>query len=200
MTALDPLPGGTITQAFAINDAGQIAGASDTSTGPAHAVMFSGTTATDLGTLGGARSSPRGINNLGQVVGTSDTAEGSQQGFLYTGGPMIDLGGLLGTTQSSATGINNCGEVIGQFWVGSMGHAFLYSNGVAVDLNSLVDLPAGWVLVGAVAINDRGQITAAGVTASWDSFACVLTPVPEPMSISILAIGLLTVTLRGRQR
>ncbi len=200
MVPLKDLLGGTQAIAAAINNLGQIGGTSITAAGQGHAAVFSGESAIDLGTLGGAWSVSSDINDLGQVVGQSERADAYRQAFLYTDGHMIDIGALLGTTQSSAVGLNNLGEVVGNCWVGSTGHAFFYSNGAAVDLNNAVDLPAGWVLTGAGAINDAGQITATGNISGRDSFACLLTPVPEPLSVSCLSIGLFVLASKRTRR
>ena len=63
--------GGTSSWAYAINESGQVAGASLTSTGDRHAFLWTpGEGMRDLGTLGGGSSSTaRGVNDLGQVVG-----------------------------------------------------------------------------------------------------------------------------------
>ena len=65
--------GSTGTEAFAVNDSGQLVGFSvigDIN----RAVLWSATGGfTDLGTLGGTNSTAFGINNAGQVVGSSGT-------------------------------------------------------------------------------------------------------------------------------
>src|SRR5947209_5834169 len=75
--------GGSNSQAFAINTAGQIVGYAYITTGDAvsHAASWanSGSSAVDLGTLGGHFSHAKGINDSGQIVGdaniTGDTAQ-----------------------------------------------------------------------------------------------------------------------------
>ena len=64
--------GGNYSQAYGINEAGQVAGDSSTDNGPIHAFITGpdGVGMTDLGTLGGGYSSVAyGINDAGQVVG-----------------------------------------------------------------------------------------------------------------------------------
>ena len=51
---------------------------------------------TDLGSLGGGRTTPMGINNRGAVVGFSNSVEGLTRAFLYTKGSLLDLGTLGG--------------------------------------------------------------------------------------------------------
>jgi hypothetical protein len=62
------------------------------------------------------------------------------------------------------------------------------------DLNDLIDPVAGWTLKSAYAINDLGWIVGYG-THNGQSRGFVLTPIPEPSALSLLAacaLGLLT--------
>ena len=72
--------GGQASNAFAINNVGQVVGVSSliqNTVSPLHATLWSGNTRTDLGTLAGtngvAHSAGYGINDAGQVVGISST-------------------------------------------------------------------------------------------------------------------------------
>ena len=58
-----------------------------------------------------------------------------------------------------------------------------------VDLNTLIDPLSGWELSAATAINDAGQITGYGVIGG-QNHAFLLTPVPEPTTLALLALGL----------
>src|SRR6266849_5364546 len=69
--------------ASAINERGQVVGASGTASGKQHAFLWQNGKMTDLGTLGGRGSHPRAINGRGQVVGDSATASGKQHAFLW---------------------------------------------------------------------------------------------------------------------
>ena len=105
--------------------------------------LYSGTSITDLNTLGGAVSLAYAINNNGQIVGALQTAgNGTIDAFLYTisSGQMTDLSTLYGGS-SEAYGINDHGQIVGT----SDGSAFLDSNGTMTDLNNLLDssVPAG---------------------------------------------------------
>ena len=70
-------------------------------------------------------------------------------------------------------------------------HAFSYSNGTMTDLNSLTtNLPAGFVLDQASAINSLGDIAGVGTNSAGQEEAFLLTPVPEPTGVSLLALGI----------
>ncbi len=81
------------TDAVAINDSGQVVGASSTF-GYFSAVRWTGAIPENLGNLGG-HGRALGINASGDVVGMSDTADGDRAPFLYTGGTMFNLNALL---------------------------------------------------------------------------------------------------------
>src|SRR6185437_15941149 len=86
--------------------------------------------ATDLGTLGGARSTALGINSNGQVVGESETTSGNEHALLWQSGQGMQDLGTLGGDMSSATGINTRGEVVGySFTASGQQHAFLWQSG-----------------------------------------------------------------------
>ena len=135
--------GGNESSATGINNLGQVVGQSRVVGGGLnnHAFLYSGGVMTDLGTLGGASSVAAGINDSGQIVGLSSQAGlGSQDtAFLYHNGTMTDLGNLGGGT-SGAYAINASGQIVGtSFTSDNMWHAFLYSSGSMIDLNSLID-------------------------------------------------------------
>ena len=143
-----------ISSPTAINDSGQIVGSS--LFGPnfqiRHAVLISGGSTQELGTLGGDASRANAVNDAGQVVGGSSLASGSLRPFLYANGRMIDLGTPGG--DGEATAINDRGQIVGNFnsdpqdpYNGPQ-HAFLYSDGTMHDLGS----------VQARGINDSGVI------------------------------------------
>ena len=75
--------GGEESTAIAINDRGQVVGASQTSSGDHHAFLWQDGVMTDLGTLGGSESYAFDINESGQVVGESETASGNRRATLW---------------------------------------------------------------------------------------------------------------------
>ena len=114
---------------------------------------------------------------------------------------MIDLGSYTGVPGSVAYGIGNSGDVVGQGQgtPGGVNHAILWDGGNAYDLNTLLDSSgAGWILEGAWDINDNGQIATYGRFQDGWMHALLLTPIPEPGSLALLAIGLVGVAYSRR--
>jgi probable HAF family extracellular repeat protein len=109
--------GGQNNLASAINNRGQVVGASDLSgDATGHAFLWQDGVLTDLGTLPGDYSSMAGnINESGQVVGTSCDSSFNCRGFLWENGVMTDLNALLppGTVLQVVTagGVNDRGEI-----------------------------------------------------------------------------------------
>lgn len=154
--------GGTRSEAYAINDAGQVVGESYASgNGTLRATLFSGTGSgnINLGTLGGIGSAAYAINNNGQIVGVSRTSTNAIHGVVYsgTGSGNLDLGTLSGT-DSYARAINNHGQIAGYASSGAgtgVNNAILFS-GTGSGNTNLGTLGGG--LSEAIAINNHGQI------------------------------------------
>lgn len=149
--------GGAYAQAYAINDAGYITGASQTQgMGPmvtTHAFIYRLPTPpyprfnrmVDLGALGGLSSYGMAINSYNHVVGYSTITTGDERvhGFLHDGAKMIDLGSLggpgnrWGSDVSVALGVNNYDQVVGYTYLPAIGDmpiqqvAFLWRRGVS---------------------------------------------------------------------
>lgn len=168
---LNGVPGG----ATGINNNGQIVGAYSLSGNyysTYHAFVRTGSTSTDLSTLGGTSSQANGINNKGQVVGAA-TLPGDviSHGFLFdTTLPLKDLG-TLGGSQSSALAINDSGQVVGWAYTPTAQHGFLYSGSSPLtDLGTL-----GGNNSQANAINSGGQVVGWAETPSGDQRAFIRT-------------------------
>ena len=185
----DSMPGPPQSEAYAINDSGQVVGRSDTTIqhggfvyNTSHAFLCSGAQMQDLhaiadwNTNGPSESSALSINGNGQIVGSSQDANAEFEAFLYGEGGMQDLGSFNG--ESQANGINAGGQIVGCVPPpGFRGdRAFLCSNGTMVDLNTLIKSTSGWILYNASAINNSGQIVGAGVNAQNLDHAYLLTP------------------------
>jgi probable HAF family extracellular repeat protein len=170
MVALPGLPGRPRSLARDINDAGVIVGSANAGgTDLGHAVLWSGGSVQDLGTLGtGFYSEAWGVNNLGQVVGWSYTDGGNGlrgvHGFLYS-----QAEGLVDLTPNSDTGsaldINDAGQVTGYKTALGGYHAFRLQGGTFTDLGVLPGFAHsfGW------AINASGQVAGNSTSASGNS-------------------------------
>lgn len=111
----------------------------------------------DLGPLpGDAVSIGSGLNGRGEAVGHSFRADGPVKALLR-GSP----GGL---------------STVRHFLDRNTTRAFLYSGGRMQDLNGLIPRSAGWTLLDARGINDRGQIVGSGLH-HGQKRAFLLTPV-----------------------
>jgi probable HAF family extracellular repeat protein len=176
---------GTYTSANAINAGGWAVGGYNTTAGGGHrAFLFDGTYGYDLGTLGGTVADAYAVNAGGLIAGSSTLAgDAARHAFLLDGNAttwtMTDLGSLGGT--SEAWGINATGQVVGYSDIASgASHAFLYSSGAMVDLNSLIAPSSGWTIASATAINDSGWIAGFGINAAGDIRALLLKPSTLP--------------------
>jgi probable HAF family extracellular repeat protein len=139
--------GGPESCALWINQYGQVAGHSFTSSTPnlgtgiptqdpflwtKHDGM------TDLGNLGGTIGHASGINNRGQVAGDSNlVGDQTQHAFLWDKGKMQDL--TPGRNFSFAHGLNDNGDVVGGSFSadGQSFNGFLWRHGVMTDLESV---------------------------------------------------------------
>ncbi len=116
--------GGTRSEAYALNEQGQVVGYSTTATGARHAFLWTpGVGMRDLGVLAeGLGSVARGINDRGEVVGEATLPipaiprNPETHAFLWTpAGGMQDLGALGGEfTSSVAYDINNTAQIVGR--------------------------------------------------------------------------------------
>ena len=170
MVALPGLPDKPRTVARDINDAGVIVGSANAGgTDLGRAVLWSGGSVQDLGTLGaGFFSEAWGVNNLGQVVGWSYTDGGNGlfgvHGFLYS-----QTDGLVDLTPASDNGytldINDAGQVTGYKTALGGYHAFRWQEGTFVDLGVVPGFAHsfGW------AINASGQVAGNSTSASGNS-------------------------------
>jgi len=180
---------GTGSGANAINNSGQVVGGYITASGAYGAYLCSGGIMSDLpGAFGGRDTFATAINESGQVVGYASTPIGTQHAFLYGGGSMIDLGVLDGGF-SRAYDLNNRGQVVGEATSGASWHATLFDGQITIDLNSLISQDSGWTLNHASGINDSGEIVGWGTDPLGRTEAFLLTPVPEPGTLSMIALG-----------
>jgi probable HAF family extracellular repeat protein len=236
---LSGLGGGGI--AHDVNELGQVAGGSNVGAllGATHAVLWEADNrVTDLGVLNPTFdfSLAHALNGDAVVVGDSRNARNQLEAFRWEGGSMVGLGAIPGwqayphpiSTPSSARDINDAGWIVGQALRGDGQMAgFLWRDGQGmVDLNNLVSpgdpffsspdvyTPApGFLITGAAAVNDRGQVLAygrynlrTGPASAWQvTHAFLLTPdvapaIPEPATWATLLLGMLAIGAYARRR
>jgi len=156
--------GGIESEAFAINNRGQVVGVSSFGDTRFRAFLYDGSVMRNLGSLVGGTFSSSGasaINIRGQVVGggsISDNAFSNDgHAILFDSTGVHDLGTLGGWCCSAATGINAGGQVVGFSTNGvTATHAFLYDGTFMRDLHDLVTF--GGCCTVANGINASGQV------------------------------------------
>ncbi len=146
-----------ISQANAINNHGHVVGHTSTPQSQFNAFIWRNGVMTNLDAGSGGRSFANAINDSGQIVGSRwSNLHSRERATMWVEGAPIDLH-TLPNNFSYALDINSSGQVVG-YYGDTAYRAFIWQNGVMTDLNTLVTLPAGWVIRSAVGINDAGQI------------------------------------------
>lgn len=180
--------------------------------------------ATELGILASASGGSDDMTNAQALdINDAGTAVGWVQDR-HLGGPLLavrwDAGGTAATQlsrlneagHSLAAAINDFGFTVGwaEKYVGgtNQGHRAVCwrPDGSIIDLNSLIDTATGWTeLIEAQAISNGGWITGygrfdpdgTGPLAAYDR--TFLMQIPEPATLSLLALGGLVAALRRRR-
>ncbi len=143
----------------------------------------------ELGMVDGIPFHPNAVNDSALVAGSLQPTNKPSQAAVWDNGKSRPL--ATGKFKSSfANAINNSGVVAGVCVTAGGGrHACIWRDGELQDLNDVVELPKGWRLLTADAINARGQIFAL-VSHVKGVFPCLLSPIdlaPATRSETIVA-------------
>jgi probable HAF family extracellular repeat protein len=148
------------TDAFGINDSGQIVGTFGTSNVFLHGFVLRGSSFTTIDDPIENQFSTEvfDINDAGQIVGHYRDA-GGLHGVLLSGNIFVPIDDPSATQGTTAFGINDAGQIVGTFQDATSSHGFLRSNGGAFNT---LDHPAAGTGAGrgtfASDINEAGQI------------------------------------------
>jgi probable HAF family extracellular repeat protein len=153
---LGALPGGDHSSAFAINDAGQVAGASNTATAIVPFIWKPNGGLQRIPLLPGDKCGQAfGINKSGHVVGYSSGPNGVRAFLWVPGAAVRNLGFLPGGASSKARAVNHYDEVAGTAGSPAGDRAVLWTNtGQVRDLGTL----PGDTSSEATAINNAGEV------------------------------------------
>ena len=227
-TDLGALAGFRASSASDINNLGQVVGYC-ANTNQNRACIWDNGSIIDLGTLGSSSSIAMAINDPGQVVGY-DGGRYSEQAFIWQDGVMTELSnlgegyskaydinnlgqiigwslngsflwqnGIVTRINMNPYAINNLGLIVGCNYTSSGERASVWQNGLVLDLNNLISPNLGWELNYAFDINDYGQIVGSGYH-NGVRRAFLLTPVPEPGSFAVLALGMTPLMLALKRK
>jgi hypothetical protein len=152
-TPIAPLPGGSMSFGFAIDDAGNVFGQSDSSTGTFGFRAAPGGSAAAIPELIRAC----GVNAAGQIAGYGPNAEGGQQGVRIetdnSATPITSFDGPLGTTEACA--IDAAGRVGGRAYAGGVFRGFIFDSGSPVNVDTFGSTES------------KVESVAAGVAVGW---------------------------------
>ncbi len=115
------------------------------------------------------------------MIGFANNTEGNAQAFLWTqeSRKMRALPFIGDDNSSAAYDINEKGQIVGISDGGTEpygGRAFLYENGMIMDLNGLVQGDSSLYLFLAQGINDRGEIVGTAIDASGGQVGFLAVP------------------------
>jgi hypothetical protein len=183
-----PLPtfGGVFNNAIAINDAGTIVGIAGSTTAGSYAttpVRWDAGVMHILPSLPGALSAaPYSISSNGIIGGAIETATVNTLPCLWQpDGTLTMLPTYPGSFTAEVNGVNTAGVAVGYDSGAPQrdANAVIWRDGTVLELKKLVDLPQGWAIRNAYAINDAGQILVFGYDGNGNPDYMLLTPIAQ---------------------
>jgi uncharacterized membrane protein len=148
------VPGATgYTEAFSINNFGQIVGDYATAAGNS-GFLYSGGVYTTINAPGATTTIPFGINNSGQIVGYAIGPGIGTSGFLYSAGTFTKINIVAAPGPTWAYGINDSGQIVGTY-----GNSFFPNQGFQTNGASVTSLNVpGAVSTAALGNNNAGEV------------------------------------------
>jgi hypothetical protein len=197
----------TVTQLLGVNNTGEAAGYYTNGAGNFVPFTWVPGTFTLINLPGLVSAQATDVNNAGEVVGFNMTSPTTSYGWLDNNGVFTVLN-FPGSTFTQALGLNNNGLIVGSY-VDSMGnmHGFLYNT--ATGTYQSVDDPNGVGATTLNGINDLDEIVgfyATGATVTQNGMPVTVTDgfvgtvTPEPGSLILVGLGLLSLGLFDRRR
>jgi probable HAF family extracellular repeat protein len=173
-----------------INSSGQIAGYSWRADESEHAYIWTPFVGmNDLGPANRDGTRAFGLNDPGDVVGNGTISADLAGALLWEEDRITGLSSSE-VAFSFASEVNNVGQAVGYASGNGRAYAVVWDKVLGPrHLEELITPDAGWLLEQATSINDRGQIVGYGLL-NDQVRGFLLTPVPEPSSLGILAWAL----------
>jgi probable HAF family extracellular repeat protein len=186
--SLGGLSGATNSQAYDLNNSGEVVGSALAMDGSTNAFLWTlDEGMANLNDLTGDTNwqliQARGVDDTGDVVGNGFYAvNGAQEGFVFAPayGEVMEMGLPAGATSSYALAINNTFQAVGGATLSNgITTALLWDWGTLVCLNNVLPSGSAWDLREAWSINVAGQIAGWGVT-NGQVHAFLLSPNSAP--------------------
>jgi probable HAF family extracellular repeat protein len=194
-----PLPlGDAHGVAFGVSDSGLVVGRTWSEAGE-RPVLWAGGVPTVLPVPGQAAGAiPRHVNDSGMAAGILYWNGGETTRAVVWEGLTPSVLPSLGGTCDQVYGLNAAGQVVGSSEVGGENRAALWTGGAVFDLNELLVGIEGARLFAAQGIDDSGRIIAYGTIGDQFNSLVLLTPVPGPGSMAVVAELVLLAARRRR--
>jgi probable HAF family extracellular repeat protein len=185
--------GGSSASANAINNAGAIVGSSTTANGVTRAFLYTNGVMAQLPIVGSATAQQ--INDDGVIVG--EWGYPRQDAFWIYDHGVVTVVEVAGAYNLHVKGLNNAGQIAGTHFTDEGNKSWIYDEGEFHYLADLADVP-GYQLYGIMDFNDRGELLIDADGPDATVVTVLLSPVPEPTTYAMLAIGAGIIVARRR--